>query len=257
MRILFAGHGQWAVETLRALQSSNRNIVGVVVEPVPIYANEGWFESMEEVALCLGLSVFKQRIDLRLLDEMNPDLLVNVSFHQIYRRDILDRVGIINLHGSLLPKYKGRSVLNWAIINGEAEVGVTVHWVREQVDAGDIICQERVKVDLNDTALDVYKKSLPLYPRLCLAALDLIEKSAAKGVKQDESESRYWPQRTPKDSELKELNIPLKSLHDFIRGLSDPYPNAFIRVGQKRITFKRSIMQGGVLEVSCLIEENP
>ena len=257
MRILFAGHGQWAVDTLRAVKTSGREVVGVVVEPVKIYENEDWFESVENAGLKLGLPVFKQRIDLRLLDEMIPDLLVNVSFHQIYRRDILDRVGIINLHGSLLPKYKGRSVLNWAIINGEAEVGVTVHWVREQVDAGDIICQERVKVDLNDTALDVYKKSLPLYPRLCLAALDLIEKSAAKGVKQDESESRYWPQRTPKDSELKELNMPLKSLHDFIRALSDPYPNAFIRVGQKRITFKRSIMQGGVLEVSCLIEENP
>lgn len=255
MRILFAGHGQWAVDTLRALKSSNRNIAGVVVEPVPIYANEGWFEALEEVALRLGLPVFKQRIDLELIDELKPDLVVNVSFHQIYGRDILDRVKIMNLHGSLLPKYRGRSVLNWAIINGEEEVGVTAHWINERVDAGDIIYQDKVRVDLNDTALDVYRKSLPLYPKLCLAALELIEEGETRATKQDKSEGRYWSQRTPKDSELKDLNMSIKSLHDFIRALCDPYPNAFIQVDNKKITFKRSLMKEGFLEVTCLIEE--
>jgi methionyl-tRNA formyltransferase len=225
------------------------------VERKLIYANEGWFESVGEVALSLGLPVFKQRIDLALLTELKPDLIVNVSFHQIYKKDLLDRVRIVNLHGSLLPKYRGRSVLNWAIINGEKEVGVTAHYVNEQIDEGDIICQERVQVDLNDTALDVYRKSLPLYPKLCLAVIELIEKGETRVMKQDESAKRYWPQRTPKDSELKELNMPIKSLHDFIRALCDPYPNAFIRVNNKRITFKRSLMKENRLEVSCLIEE--
>jgi len=240
---------------LRALERSNRNIVGVVVEPAPIYADEGWFESVGEVALSLGLPVFKQRIGLALLDELKPDLVVNVSFHQIYKKDMLDRVRIVNLHGSLLPKYRGRSVLNWAIISGEEEVGVTAHWVNEQIDAGDIICQDRVRVDLNDTALDVYKKSLPLYPKLCLVAVELIEKGETRATKQDESTKRYWPQRTPKDSELEALNMPLKSLHDFIRALCDPYPNAFIRVDNKKITFKQSLMKEGFLEVACIIEE--
>jgi len=255
MKILFAGHGQWAVDTLRALKRSNRNIVGVVVEPAPIYPDESWFESVGDVALTLGLPVFKQRIDLTLSDELEPDLIVNVSFHQIYKKDILDRVRIVNLHGSLLPKYRGRSVLNWAIINGEGEVGVTAHWVNEQIDTGDIICQDRVRVDLNDTALDVYRKSLPLYPKLCLEAVELIEKGETRATKQDESAKRYWPQRTPKDSELESLNMPLKSLHDFIRALCDPYPNVFIRLDNKRITFKRSLMKENCLELTCLIEE--
>lgn len=119
---------------------------------------------------------------------MNPDFIFSFYYRDMVGKDILGipAKGCINLHGSLLPKYRGRCPLNWAVINGEKETGVTLHYMTEKPDNGDILAQEKFAIGTNDTAKDVHMNATRAAAKLLKAALPKLRKGTLKAVKQDE-----------------------------------------------------------------------
>lgn len=236
MRVLFMGHQTWATKTLDALVRSKHKVVGVVAEKDEFDKNYFWdgeYESVKSLAKKHGLPVFQpedvnNENFLKTIKKLNPEIIVIVSYHKIIGNKILKKYSVINAHGSLLPKYRGRAPINWAIINGETKTGVTVHYVAETLDSGDILVQEEVPIDINETAGEVFEKTIPLYPKLVLKALDMIENGKFKTKQQDESIATQFPKRNPEDGKII-LNKfkTAKQLHDFIRAQSKPYPGAF------------------------------
>lgn len=229
MKIILAGYGMWGMECLMALcEKKAYTVQAVFVEKDKKRENK----MIEEAAKKYKLKMYKGKVDEKHIQKYKPDLLVNVGFHQIYKNNILSKVKGINIHMGDLPDYKGRSVLNHAVINGEPYVGVTVHWMTEDIDAGPIVQQQHIPVESNDTAATLLEKTLQWYPRLLLLAIEKI------GGKQ-----RYFRQRKPEDSEIKPEQLQsVRVLHNFIRALTDPFPNAFIHVGSRRLIFKESKM---------------
>ena len=127
----------------------------------------------------------------------------------------------MNLHGSLLPKYRGRSPVNWQLVNGETESGVTLHYIVGRADAGDIIGQERVEVGPEDTALVLYRKLLPAAERLLRRHLRGILDGTAPRTPQDESQATTFGGRKPEDGRL-EWNRPAWELHNLVRAVAPP-----------------------------------
>jgi methionyl-tRNA formyltransferase len=261
MRILFAGHQKWACMALEELVKNNHEIVGVVAEKDEFDNKEsetykrfkeyGFFESLKDTARAIGLNVLQpddinSSEFIKEIGKLNPDLITIVSYHSIVRRELIDKYKnrIINAHGALLPKYRGRAPINWAIINGEKEAGVTVHFVAEKVDSGDIIAQERVPIEMEDTAIDVLKKSLPLYPKLVLEAVMQIEKGEVKATKQDLSKGSYFKSRKPEDG-LIDWNKNTIQLYNWVRALTHPYPGAFTYHNSKKIFIWKAALPEG------------
>ncbi|MBU0614755.1 MAG: methionyl-tRNA formyltransferase, partial [Nanoarchaeota archaeon] len=147
----------------------------------------------------------------------------------------------INLHGGLLPRYRGGAVLNWAIINGEKEVGVTAHIMLDKFDAGDIVSQKSVPIGMQDDVLDVYKKTLELYPKICIEVIEDIEKGTLKRIPQQEAFATYTKQRKPEDGII-DWNKTSLEQYNWIRALTHPYPGAFTFLQGQKITIWKSII---------------
>jgi methionyl-tRNA formyltransferase len=246
MRILFAGHQKWACLTLERLVLDGHTIVGVITEKDEFdkqgykdFAEFGCYASLKEIATSLGLEVYQpDDINspdfLKVIEEMRPEIIVIVSYHGIIRKQLLEKYKIINAHGALLPFYRGRAPINWAIINGEKYTGVTVHFVDSGIDTGDIILQETMTIGPDDTAIEVLKKTLPIYPRLVSDALHLIESGKVKSTKQSMFEGSYFPKRTEKDGRI-DWNRTSVDIYNFIRALARPYPGAFTYIDGKKL----------------------
>jgi len=163
------------------------------------------------------------------------------AFFSFYFRDLLKqpllaipRHGGVNLHGSLLPRYRGRAPVNWAIIHGETAAGLTVHRVTEQVDAGAILLQRRVPIGPDDTAGAVTERLRPLYPVLLDKALEAIGSGRAAWREQDESQATIYPKRGPEDGAI-DWTRSAPELHNFVRALAPPYPGAFTALEGRRL----------------------
>lgn len=230
------GHQTWATRTLEALLGSRHEVVGVVTERPEFDKKYTWldeYESVKDFATKHNLPVFQPKDVndekfLKAIDRLKPDMIIIVSYHKIIGKEILNKYTVINAHGSLLPKYRGRAPINWAIINGETKTGVTVHYVDEALDSGGIIIQEEVPIGINETAGDIFYKTLPLYPKLVVNAVDMVENGTVKPIPQDESKATSYPKRKPEDGKIILSKFKTaKQLHDFIRAQSKPYPGAF------------------------------
>lgn len=159
---------------------------------------------------------------------INPDIIFSFYYRKMIGREILDlpRIGAFNLHGSFLPAYRGRCPVNWVIINGEKQTGVTLHYMIDKPDAGDIVGQKAVAIDLSDTAKTLYDK-------LCLAAKDLldevlplIKKGEIPRRKQDLKAGSYYGGRRPEDGRI-DWNKSAAEIYNLIRAVTEPYPGAF------------------------------
>ncbi len=243
MKILLFANQNWGKLCVERLLAEGEQIVGLITDEPE--GQQSWYSSMWEVGKKYGLPV---RHSLRIKDEKEviagfaPDLIVSIGFRQIFPAEIirLPSKGCINLHGSLLPKYRGHAPLNWAIIHGEKETGVTVHYINEGVDTGDIIVQEAVPIYDFDTALEVYERALLLYPKLLSEAIRLIKKNQVQPIKQRPEEGFYCCRRYPKDSQINWERQTALEVHNFVRALSGPYPHAFTYYKGKKILITKS-----------------
>ncbi|WP_444437681.1 bifunctional UDP-4-amino-4-deoxy-L-arabinose formyltransferase/UDP-glucuronic acid oxidase ArnA [Pseudomonas sp. A6] len=168
--------------------------------------------------------------------ELQPQFIFSFYYRHLLGEELLAcaRRGAFNLHGSLLPRYRGRAPANWVLVNGESETGVTLHRMVKRPDAGAIIAQQRVAIDAEDTALSLHGKlreaAGELLDRLLPAMLegDFVERE------QDESQASYFGRRTPADGQL-DWRRPAGELHNLVRAVTQPYPGAFAPVGERKL----------------------
>jgi methionyl-tRNA formyltransferase len=189
------------------------------------------------------------------MERLDPEYVVVVSYHQIIGKAILDRFKsrIFNIHFSLLPYYRGRAPINWAIINGEKRVGITVHQITEEVDAGPILLQKIIRVSKNERAIEVLLRGLPYFPLMILNVLDLAESRKLKPVSQNPFEGSYFPRRKPEDGLImfeKETSL---DIHNKVRALAYPYPGAFVLYNKKKVVVEKTILPQARRKISPVL----
>lgn len=238
MKILFMGGHELGAITLENLIKNNVEVVGVVITDT----TNSWYKGVDDVANKYNLVLYKEKninsdLFLKEIKKLNIDLIVSVNFEQILKKEIISipKYGCINTHASILPKYRGRAPLNWAIINGEKQTGVTVHFIEEGIDTGNIICQEKVCIKENDYIEDLLIKVKNIYPSIVLKAIKIIQNDKFyKGIKQDLSKGSYFGKRTAEDG-LIDINKSGEEIYNLIRAISKPYPGAFLIDDNKKI----------------------
>lgn len=162
------------------------------------------------------------------IKKMAPDIIFSFYYRHLIGVDILriPSSGAYNLHGSLLPAYRGRCPVNWVLINGETRTGVTLHHMVKEADAGDIVGQKEIPIDYDDTALTLYKKLCQSAQALLEEILPLINKGIAPRKKQDLTQGSYFGGRRPEDGKIN-WNWPALQVFNLIRAVTEPYPGAF------------------------------
>ena len=230
MRVVFFGNHTVGVRTLDALCEA-ASVVGVVAHPED--PEDGVrYASVYDQARALGLSV--ERLggrDERLaafVRDAEPDLLWLTDYRYLVPGDVLALApqGAVNLHPSLLPAYRGRAPLNWAILNGETEFGLTAHFVNAQVDAGDIIAQERFHLSEDEDVGDALDRLYPLYARLTRRVIALFEQGDVPRSPQTVSGGQVLPARRPEDGRI-DWAQQAEHIRRLVRAVAAPYPGAF------------------------------
>lgn len=160
--------------------------------------------------------------------DIQPSLIVCHSYSLLLRPDILaiPKYGAVNVHGALLPAYRGSNPIQWALINREAQVGVTMHYMSERFDEGDIIAQKVVPIHLEDTWVDIQSRMHTSADMLLTEQLPLLLRGENTRKKQDESRASYFRRRTPEDGQFS-WDMPVIDIYNLIRALVRPHPGAF------------------------------
>ena len=233
MRIVFMGTPEFAVASLKRLVEDGHEICGVFTQPDKP-KNRGMklvFPPVKEFALSQGLPVFqpesmKEESAVELLRSLKPELSVVAAYGQILTEEALQvpTLGSINVHASLLPRYRGAAPINWAILNGETETGVTIMHMAKKLDAGDIVTVRRTPIDPNEDAETLFARLAELGAQLLSETIPLIESGAATRTPQDEAQSTYAPMLSRALSPI-DWKRPSRVILDQIRGLI-PWPVA-------------------------------
>lgn len=173
--------------------------------------------------------------------ELQPDVIFSFYYRHMLSDEILSLapLGGFNLHGSLLPRYRGRAPVNWALVNGETETGATLHKMVKRPDAGDIVGQQKVAIADNDTALTLHKKVLEAAQAVLKEQLPKLKNGTATFTRQDESQASYFGLRTPADGEIL-WHKSAKEINNLVRAVTEPYPGAFSYLGQRKLIVWRS-----------------
>ena len=219
---------------------------GLEIQAVFTYADDPdesiWFDSVAELALQLGIPVYAPN-DINhpkwveKIRALQPDFLFSFYYRNLIDQPILDipGSGCLNLHGSLLPKYRGRAPVNWVLLNGERETGVTLHYMTARPDAGDIVCQQRISITNDNTALQLNKKLTQAAAKMLDEYLPLLIAGQAPRQVQDHSEASYFGRRKPADGEI-DWNQSNREIYNLVRAVTRPYPGAFTFRGQNKLT---------------------
>ncbi len=238
-RIIFMGTPDFAVETLRALVENHYNVVAVVTMPDKP-AGRGHqlqFSAVKQYALSVGLPILQpERLkDEAFLEELRSyraDLQIVVAFRMLPEVVwAMPSLGTFNLHAALLPQYRGAAPLNWAVINGEKETGATTFFLKQEIDTGDMILQERMPIGDNENVGSVHDRLMTMGAQLVLRTVDLIAEGKAKRIPQPilpESEMKPAPKIFKETCQI-DFNQSAAAVHNFVRGLS-PYPAAWAKL---------------------------
>lgn len=239
MKICFMGTPEFALPSLKAL-TENHEVVAVVSQPDKPKGRGKKLQPtpVKELALSLNLKVLqppkiKDLEFIKTLQDINADIFIVIAYGQILSEEILNipKHGCINVHGSLLPKYRGPAPIHWSIINGEDTTGITIMQMDKGLDTGDIILKKEIKISSHDTTSTLYNKMSILGAEALIEALVCIENGTAKFIKQDDSISTYAPLLTKKIGHIN-WSDNSQSILNLIRGLN-PWPSAYTYINQK------------------------
>lgn len=240
MRVLCFGDAAWGAQALRILHAAGAELVGAVIRTNP--TNRDMADAADE----LGLPIFQPgRCNapefLEQIRMLNPDLNISVSYDQILRKPILDSapLGFANFHTGRLPFFRGRSVINWAIINGENEIGLTAHFVDEGINTGDIILQRTVPIAWSDSYRTVSDRVKVAFPSLVADTLELIRTGSFVRQKQSHLPGSYFPRRGPGD-EILDWADTSRNLYNKIRGITHPCPGGLTWLEREPLTIWKS-----------------
>ncbi len=249
MRIVLIGQAAFGEKVLQALNKKEERIVGVYTPPdIPAKANP-----LGKVAVQLSIPTFQPK-KMRAPEVyaeyigLKPDLNIMAYVTDILPESILNypRLGTIQYHPSLLPKHRGGSAINWAIINGETKTGITIFWPDKGIDTGPILLQKEVEISPHDTMGSLYfDKLFPVGVEALVESVELIKKSIAPRIPQDESQATYEGLCTEKDTVINWLQ-PVTKIYNLIRG-TNPRPGAITHFRGKRFkVFDSELLAGGV-----------
>ncbi len=253
MRILFMGTPEFAVEQLKRLVETGHEICGVFTQPDKP-KNRGMkmtFSPVKEYALTHGLEVYqptKMRDGnaLAIVRELQPELIVVAAYGRILPEDILTLppFGSINVHSSVLPKYRGAAPINWAILDGQKETGVTIMYMTRDLDAGDIVCSKKTDIMPDEDARELTHRLALLGADALEDAIEKIADGTAVRTPQDHSASTYAPMLS-KDLSPMDWTRSAQALHDQVRGLI-PWPCASMELGGKKVKVFKTRMGGEI-----------
>jgi methionyl-tRNA formyltransferase len=240
VRIVVFGYHTIGYLCLKELIAQGEEVCAVVThQDAP--GEHIWFESVAELAYGAGIPVFdpptpNTRRFTQQIRALQPDVILSFYYRRLLSRELLTipALGGINLHGSLLPKYRGRAPVNWALVHGERQTGVTLHYMTEDADAGDIIAQYAVEITFEDTALTLFTKVAQAGHSLFHDTFPLIKTGRAPRLPQDPRQASYYGARRPQDGRL-EWSKPALALYNLIRAVTTPYPGAFTSYRGKKL----------------------
>jgi UDP-4-amino-4-deoxy-L-arabinose formyltransferase/UDP-glucuronic acid dehydrogenase (UDP-4-keto-hexauronic acid decarboxylating) len=236
--VVFAYHdvGCMGVRTLKSL--------GLDVARVYTHADDPgenrWFGSV--AATCRELGVACTTADphdpaeIEAIRRIAPDAVFSLYYRDMIKDSVLSlaKRGGFNLHGSLLPRYRGRAPVNWQILHGETTGGVTLHHMVKQPDAGDVVDQEAFDIGPDDTGVDVYAKMLPAAERVLARSAAAAVRGAAPRRPQDESRATYFGRRRPSDGEIL-WRAAAEDVRNLVRAVTRPYPGAYTTAGKTKV----------------------
>lgn len=244
LRIVYMGTPEFAVESLKRLVEGGYNIVGVITMPDKPMGRHGSVlqpSPVKQYAVSQGLKVLqpeklKNEEFVAELRSLNADLQIVVAFRMLPEVVwSMPRLGTFNLHASLLPQYRGAAPINWAVINGDTETGITTFFLKHEIDTGEIIDQVRVPIADTDNVEAVYERLMRLGGDLVLKTVDAILEGSVKTIPQEElaqvGELRPAPKIFKETCRI-DWTIGVKRIYDFVRGLS-PYPAAWTELYQE------------------------
>lgn len=247
MKILFMGTPDFAVPSLKALVEAGHTVCGVFTQPDKP-KNRGMklqASPVKEFAVANGIPVFqptklRDGTALAIIRDLNPALIVVAAYGRILPNEILDYPvkGCINVHSSLLPAYRGAAPINWAILNGDAESGVTIMHMAEELDSGDIILQKSVPIDREETAVELYNRLAEIGAGLLLRAVEQIDAGSAVRTVQNAEKVTFAPMLSRALSPM-DWNRTAAELHNQVRGLI-PWPMAVTELDGVRCKVWRS-----------------
>jgi methionyl-tRNA formyltransferase len=239
-RILFFGYSQVGHDCLSLLLGRGDNVIGVIThEDNP--AEKIWFRTPAIAAAKKGVPVFTpERVGtpewMERIAALQPDLILSVYYRNMIGMKVLNLapLGAFNLHGSLLPKYRGRAPINWAVLHGESRIGMTLHRMVKAPDAGNIVDQEGVAIGPRDTAEEAFRKVLPCAQKVLSRQIGALLAGRAPERPQDEAQATYFGGRKPEDGRI-DWRQSARRIFNLIRAVTDPYPGAFTEVGESRL----------------------
>lgn len=234
MKIIFMGTPEFSIPALVSLYNAGMEIPLVITQQDKPKGRgkKMQFTPVKEKALELGLEVVQpnninDESVVNKIKEINPDFIVVVAYGQILRKDILDspRYHCLNIHASLLPKYRGAAPINWAILNGDEKTGITIMKMEEGLDTGPMILKEELEINSDDDAITIHDKLSELGGELIIKGIEKIVNNTAEFIEQDHLESSYAPMLYKGLGNIN-WSDKVENIFNKIRGLK-PWPSAF------------------------------
>lgn len=239
-RILFFGYSEVGYECLKFLIDRGENVIGLITHQDATDENI-WFQTPAIVAREHEVPVFtpdsvNTPAWIGKIAAMKPDLILSVYYRNMICQEILDLppLGAFNMHGSLLPKYRGRAPINWAVLHGEARIGMTLHRMVKRPDAGGIVGQQGVAISPRDTAEQAFRRVLPCARNVLSRYIESLLAGTATEMAQDESAATYFSGRKPEDGRI-DWSRRSEEIFNLIRAVTDPYPGAFSDIHGARL----------------------
>ena len=242
MKIVFMGTPDFSVETLKQILAAGHEVSLVVTQPdrprgrgkKPSFSPVKEY-AMEQNIPCFQPEKIRDESCMEILQKEQADIFVVVAFGQILPQRILDipKYGCMNVHASLLPKYRGAAPIQWSVINGDAETGVTTMRMDAGMDTGDILLQERIAIAPDETGGSLFDKLAVAGGALCVKTLSRIEDGTIESIPQDHEAATYTRMISKQDGEI-DFTLPAERIECLIRGMN-PWPSAFTRIGNKML----------------------
>jgi methionyl-tRNA formyltransferase len=237
MRIVLFGYGEIACTGLEFLRAQEEDVVAALThrdDP----AEKRWYRSYAESAAAAGVPVlYGDELDLgSTMDRFRPDLILSFYYRSMIPMEVLAKAprGALNLHGSLLPRLRGRAPLNWALVEGEERTGVTLHHMVKAPDAGDIVGQRGWAIGPRDTARDLFFRAVEETKRLLRELWPRIREGTAPRIPQDESKATYRGRRRPEDGKI-DWSQPSRRIDGLVRAVTHPFPGAFTFLAGRKL----------------------
>ena len=253
MRILFLGTPDFAVAALERIVGTDNEVVGVVTQP-DRKRNRGEvsFCPVKQFAVEKGIKVYQyesiRKEGVEDIKAINPDIMITCAFGQIISQEILDipKYGVINIHASLLPKYRGSSPIQWCLVNGESKTGVTIMRTALAVDSGDILLQKEIDILPEENAGELFDRLAVLGGEAIVEALEIIKDGKAVYTPQDESKATHYPMISKEDGKI-DWSKSAREVFNKMRGFT-PWPSAFTTLDGKLFKILKCVVSDKIFD---------